>query len=79
MFKQTIITKYLGPSNKRGSRVSAKSTAGHRIVIEWDDSLNSEKNHYEAMKRLASQLNWNSYPTAIAGTLKGGSIVWVFP
>lgn len=79
MFKQTIITKYLGPSNVKGSRCIAKTTSGKRLIIEWDDTLNLEQNHYEAMKRLATILNWDSYPKAIGGTLKDGSIVWVFP
>lgn len=79
MFKQVIITKYLGPTDRKGSRVSARTTNGMRVIIEWDDALNSEKNHYEAMKRLACNLNWLTYPKAIGGTLPGGSIVWVFP
>lgn len=79
MFRQTIITKYLGPSNVRGSRISARTTSGCRIVLDWDDSLNSEKNHWEAMATLAMKLNWANIHTAVGGTLRGGAVVWVFP
>ena len=79
MFKQVIITKYHGPSKVKGSRISARTTSGKRIIIDYDDSMNSEKNHYEVMKRLATLINWDFYPKAVAGTLPGGSIVWVFP
>lgn len=78
MFKQTINTKYIGPRNVKGSRVSARTSGGKRIILDWDDTLGSAKNHERAMCQLASNLNWD-YSQAVAGTLKDGSIIWVFP
>jgi hypothetical protein len=62
---QAITTKYIGPSNVRGSRVKAQCQAGS-ITLEWDDSLNSERNHETAAKALAAKLDWR-------GKWRGGS------
>ena len=56
--RQSIQTKYIGPTNARGSRVSATSASGHRVVIGWDDALNSDENHFAAAMALARKLNW---------------------
>jgi hypothetical protein len=64
--RQSIQTKYIGPTNARGSRVSAISASGARIVIEWDDALNTDENHKAAAMALARKLNW-------AGTWHAGS------
>lgn len=57
--RQAIVTRYHGPTNYRGSRVSAKAEAG-RLTIEWDDALSSEDNHAAAVKALAHRLEWDS-------------------
>ena len=54
---QAITTKYVGPTNFRGSRVVAKCEA-KRIFVDWDDSLDSEENHNAAAKKLAALLQW---------------------
>lgn len=55
--RQAIITKYHGPTNVRGSRVSAKAWAG-RVILSWDHALNSQDNHIAAAKALADKLAW---------------------
>jgi deoxyribodipyrimidine photolyase len=54
---QAITTKYICPTNKRGSRISAKCNAG-RIIIEWDDALDHEQNHVAAVQALIKKLGW---------------------
>ncbi len=54
---QAIMTKYIGPSNVRGSRVKATAEAGS-ITLHWDDSLNSDKNHARAAEALANKFKW---------------------
>ena len=54
---QAITTRYIGATDRRGSRVVAKCEA-KRIYVEWDDGLNSEENHLVAAKKLAAQLDW---------------------
>ena len=54
---QAIITKYIGPTNTRGSRCKASAEAGS-ITVEWDDALNSEENHAAAARALVAKLGW---------------------
>jgi hypothetical protein len=72
---QAIVTKYLGPTNVRGSRVKATCQARSK-TLTWDDSLNSSANHTAAAKALASELGWH-YGTWVAGGLPDGSTAWV--
>ena len=67
--RQSIVTKYHGPTDKKGSRVSATSASGHRIIFDWDDSLNIDENHAVAARRLAAKLGW-------AGDWFGGSLFY---
>lgn len=57
MHTQAIITKFLGPTNNRGSRIKAKAYAGS-VTIEWDHALNSSQNHAAAAKALADKFSW---------------------
>lgn len=75
MKMQAITTKYIGPSNVRGSRVKATAQAGS-ITLEWDNALNRDQNHMAAAKALATKLDWD-YGEFIAGTLPSGDGVWV--
>ena len=54
---QAITTKYLGPSNFRGSRIKAKAAEGS-ITISYDDRLNSEQAHAQAAEALARKFKW---------------------
>lgn len=65
-FRQAIVTKYHGPSNSRGSRVTAKAQAGS-VTVSWDHALNSDANHAKAAEALAEKYGWS-------GTLAGGAL-----
>lgn len=75
---QAITTKFHGPGNVRGSRVSATAEAG-RISLEWDHRLNPDENHKAAAVAFARKFGWK-------GTLVGGHLpksnsshmAWVF-
>jgi hypothetical protein len=54
---QAIVTKYIGPSNIRGSRVKATAAAGS-VTLHWDSSLNSDDNHARAAEALATKYGW---------------------
>lgn len=58
----TIITKYHGPTNHRGSQIiaTAKRHCGNysKISVSWDSSLNILDNHTEAAMKLARQIEW---------------------
>lgn len=56
---QTIETKYHGPTNARGSRISATaSSCRKRVWISYDHALNAENNHRAAARKLMAALNW---------------------
>ena len=56
---QTIITKYLGPTNHRGSRYKATHTGNFTsVTLNADYSMNAEANHVEAALALAEKLGW---------------------
>jgi len=67
---QAIVTKYLGPTNYRGSRVTARCQA-KRITVSWDDALGSDENHDVAARMLAESLGWLS---DTHGELVGGGL-----
>jgi len=66
---QAIVTKYLGPTHCRGSRVKATACAGS-ITLSWDYALNSDANHRAAALALANKLNWLEY----SDLSEGGSL-----
>lgn len=69
-----ITTKYLGPTNVRGSRIKATGNR-NSITISYDDSLNSEHAHAKAARALCDKMKWD-------GKLLGGGTehgyAWVF-
>ena len=54
---QAIVTKYHGPTNSRGARISAKAWAG-RVSIPYPHELNSEQGHEKAARALMAKFNW---------------------
>jgi hypothetical protein len=62
--RQAITTKYLGPTDVRGSRVKATAEAGS-VTLSWDDALGLYENHSAAAIALANKFNWG-------GTWYGG-------
>jgi hypothetical protein len=71
---QAIVTKYIGPSNTKGSRVKATCQA-QSIFLHWDDTLNSDQNHSVAAQTLAAKLGW--YGHWVGGGLPDGTMAWV--
>ena len=58
IFRQAITTKYIGPTDMRGSRVKASCDA-RSITYGWDDALNVDQNHTMAALRLMRVLEWH--------------------
>lgn len=56
---QSIITKYLGPGNVRGSRISVKATGGVRRSYHVDNAMSVDANHIAAAQRFARELGWS--------------------
>ena len=52
---QAITTKYLGPTNTKGSRIKATCKDGS-VTVGYDNALNSSDNHDAACKALLNKL-----------------------
>jgi hypothetical protein len=70
---QAIRTRYHGPTNSRGSRISAKCEAG-TVSVTYDDALNLAENHQAACEALLTKLGWTTpagYKPMHAGQFDG--------
>lgn len=65
-----IVTKYLGPTNSRGSRIVARSTHGKRVV-PYDSALSERANHSRAAAEHAYDNGWIAY-SELDAELAGG-------
>jgi hypothetical protein len=74
---QAIETKYHGPTNFRGSRVSARCEAGS-ITLPWDHALSGPENHLAACKALLVKLGWLKNHVWIGGSAFSLSRGFVF-
>ncbi len=55
---QAITTKYHGPGNSRGARISATSASGQRIYISYPYDLSDIHVHAKAALALCAKLGW---------------------
>lgn len=72
-----ITTRYIGPTDRRGSRILARCDGGS-VHHPYDDALTSDSNHTAAVLTLCHRLGWHGY--LHEGTLPGpGNVrVWVW-
>jgi hypothetical protein len=69
---QAITTKYHGPTDTRGARISATSESGIKVFIPYPHELRSEEGHIKAMRALCSKLKWvGKY---VGGAVKNGYV-----
>ena len=64
---QYIKTKYLCPTDCKGSRIKATASGGQTLTIPYDYELNEEPLHAQAALRLAARLGWSAEYAAGAG------------
>lgn len=72
--RQAIITKYLGPTNNRGSRIKA-TCAAKSVTVGYKSELSSSENHRQAAQKLADSLNWGNY--SLGGSLPDGRYCFI--
>ena len=65
-----IQTKYLGPTNYRGSRIKAYTCNGHSLTIAYDYSLDDKDLYAKAAIALCKKLGWSG--SIIGGGTKEG-------
>jgi hypothetical protein len=77
---KAILTKYLGPTDRRGSRIKA-SDGDNTIILPWRCEWDSDCNHDVAAIALCRKLEWGG--TLCRGGLRrngqdtGNVYVWV--
>ena len=76
---QAIQTRYLGPTNSRGSRIKATCAAGS-ITIPYPYELSGQACHRKAAEALVTKLGWNDshYGGLLGGQLESGDYAFVF-
>lgn len=57
MIFQAIVTRYHGPTSTKAGRIKATAAAGS-VTMEYDHSLNQERNHDVVAKALADKFKW---------------------
>lgn len=50
-----IHTKYIGPTDTRGSRVKAYTSDGRSVTVSYDNGLESVKAHFQAVRVFADK------------------------
>jgi len=61
---QTILTKFIGPTNHKGARVKARQSASYAgrpksLTLPWDHALNVDDNHKAAALAFARKMGWH--------------------
>lgn len=72
---KAISTRYHGPTNTRGSRISASDLDGNRVSIPYPHELSGEAVHRAAAEALMAKMQWTGQ--IIGGAVKHG-YVFVF-
>lgn len=66
-----IQTKWIGPTDTKGSRIKAFTCNDHSITVGYASSLSSEEAHKGAAMALCNKMGW-SKENWFAGLLGGG-------
>ncbi len=67
---KAIQTRYVGPTDTRGSRIIADDNEGNRAIVSYPHELSSLAAHAAAVRALCERMGWTG--TYIPGPLKAG-------
>lgn len=73
---RAIFTRYLGPTNTRGSRIKAFDCEGNSATVPMDNSKRDDDSHRAAVEKLCRKMNWSGR-LASGGTKDGMVFVFV--
>lgn len=68
---QAIETRYLGPTNTRGSRIKATTASGISKTVPYPHEFSGMACHWEAARALAESLGWEAGEYVGGGTRDG--------
>ena len=69
---KAIVTKFHGPTNCKGSRITASDEDGNRITISYPYELSGEECHRRAAQALCDKMKWSG--SLVGGSLKNGYV-----
>ncbi len=72
---QAIVTKYLGATNTKPSRIKATSASGLSLTISYPHELTSDNAHQLAARKLCDKYGWPN--ELLGGGLSNSEEVWV--
>jgi hypothetical protein len=70
---KAILTRYLGPTNTRGSRVKAWAEGVPPVTMTWHAELGVEENHTAAASDLVAKYGWGVKTRLVGGGLPDGT------
>ncbi len=73
---QAIITKYLGPTNHRGTRIKATCSAGS-VTIARNYELDADEDHKIAVAVLLKKVGWGGQWVGAELDRSGDTLVYV--
>jgi hypothetical protein len=74
---QSIETKILGPTDRSGKRIRARSSQGVHVTIPYKGSISDDENHARAAAELMTKLGWEGEMVA-GSSPRGDGYVFVF-
>lgn len=74
MFNKAILTKYIGPTDFKGSRIKA-SCFGGSLTVRYASELSLDQNHALAAEKLLKKMGWDF--ETVAGVLPSGEYCFV--
>lgn len=75
---KAIVTKYVPPTDTKGSRISARAEGVRAVTVAYDHNLDTYDAHKKAALKLCSTMKWKGCNRLQGGTVKNGDIVFVF-
>lgn len=67
-----IETKYLGPTDYRGSRIKAYTTNGQQLTIPYPHEFSGAECHAVAARALARKMDWTNAGDLVSGATRDG-------
>lgn len=73
---KAIVTKYKGPTNRRGSRIIASDSDGNKVIFDHSAANSHDEAHANAARALCKKMGWTG--KLVNGSLGAGVEVFVF-
>ena len=73
---KAIITKYKGPTGRRGSRIIASDSDGNKVIFDHSQAHSHDQAHANAARALCDKMGWKG--VLRSGSLEPGVEVFVF-